>query len=170
MRPVLSHGALPPGEEVGAEQAVEINQDHNIHHNDGDEKVSAVVQPGVVLDDVPGEVELGAQAKRDVGGDVGELVVVVRGGGLSARQLQHQPQVQGDAVHLYKESYDSTGYIQLSVEGVQETPDHLKRRQTERQKCFLQLASCDLWSHCLLVFFLFLLKCFVSLLRKVLHK
>lgn len=83
-----------------------------------------MVQPGVVVDDVPGEVELCAQTKCDVGEEVGELVDVVRGGGLNSRQLQHQPQVQGDAVDLYKESYHSTGYIQLSVEGVEETSNH----------------------------------------------
>ncbi len=132
MRAVVSHRALPPGEEVSTEQAVEINQDHNIHHHQGDEKVSAVVQPGVIVDDVPGEVELGAQTKRDVGEEVGEFVDVVQGGGLSARQLQHHPQVQGDAVDLHKESDDSAGYVQLSVEGVQETPDHLRRRHTRR--------------------------------------
>lgn len=124
MCPVLSRGALTPREEVSAEQAVEINQDHDIHHHHGEEKVCTVVQPGVVVDDVPGEVELCAQAERDVGEEVGEFIDVVHGGGLSARQLQHQPQVQGDTVDLHKESDYSAGYIQLSVEGVQETPDH----------------------------------------------
>lgn len=75
------------------------------------------------MGDVPGEVELGAQAKCDVGEEVGELVDVVHAGGLSARQLQHQPQVQRDAVDLHKQSDHSAGNIQLSVEGVQETPD-----------------------------------------------
>ena len=93
MCPVLSRVALTPGEEVGAEQAVEINQDHDVHHDHGGEKESTVVQPGVVMDDVPGEVELCAQTKRDVGEEVGEFVDVVHGGGLSTRQLQHQPQV-----------------------------------------------------------------------------
>jgi len=124
MHPVLSHIALTMREEVCTEQAVEINQDHNIHHHHGDEKVTAVVQPGVIVDNVPGEVELGAQTESNVGEEVGEFVDVVHGGGLSAGQLQHQPQVQGDTVDLYKESYHSAGYIQLSVEGVQETPDH----------------------------------------------
>lgn len=132
MCPVLSHRALTPGEEVSTEQAVEINHDHNIHHHHGDQKVSTVIQPGIIVDDVPGEVELCAQTKRDVGEEVGEFVDVVHGGGLSARQLQHQPHVQGDTVDLYKESHHSTGYIDLSVEGVQETPDYLKRRQTKR--------------------------------------
>lgn len=91
MRPVLSHIALTPGEEVSAEQAVEINQDHDIHHHHGDEKVSTVVQPGVIVDDVPGEVELGAQTEHDVGEEVGKFVDVVHGGGLSTGQFQHQP-------------------------------------------------------------------------------
>lgn len=82
------------------------------------------------MDDVPSEVELCAQAKNDVGKDVGIFVDVVHGGGLSACQLQHQPQMQGDAVDLHKESDDSAGYVQLSVETVQETPDHLRRTQT----------------------------------------
>lgn len=124
MCPVLSYVALSLGEEVCTEQAVEINQDHNIHHCHASEEESTVVQPGVVVDDVPGEVELAAEAKHDVGEEVGELVNVVHGGGLSACQLQHQPHVQRDTVDLHKESDDSTGYIQLSVEGVHETPDH----------------------------------------------
>lgn len=128
---VLSHRVLPPGEEVRTEQAVEINQDHNIHHHHGDEKVSTVVQPGVIAEDVPGEVELCAQTKCDIGQEVGKLIDVVHGGGLSVCQLQQQPQVQGDAVDLHKQSYHSTGYIQLSVERVQETRGHLKRRETQ---------------------------------------
>ena len=80
MCPILSHEFLTPGEEVSTEQTVEINKDHDIHHHHGDEEVSAVVQPGVVLVDVPGEVELGAQTKRDVGEEVGEFVDVVHGG------------------------------------------------------------------------------------------
>lgn len=124
MGSVLSHIALTLREEVCAEQAVEINQDHNIHHDHGGEKVSTVVQPGIIVDDVPGEVELGAQTESGVGEEVGEFVDVVHGGSLISRQLQHQPQVQGDAVNLYKESDYSTSYIQLSVESVQETPDH----------------------------------------------
>lgn len=91
--PVLLLRAFPLREEVGAEQSVEINQHHDVHHHQGDQKVPAVFQPGVVVEDVPGEVELCAQAEQDVGQDVDELVDVVEGGGLSARQLQHQPQV-----------------------------------------------------------------------------
>lgn len=124
MCPVLSHRLLIPGEEVSTEQAVEIDQDHNVHHHYGDEKATTVVQPGVIVDNVPGEVELGDQTKHDVGEQVGVFVDVVQGGGLNARQLQHQSQVQSDTVDLYEESYHSAGYIQLSVEGVQETPDH----------------------------------------------
>lgn len=84
-----------------------------------------MLQRVVVLNDEPGEVELGAQTERDVGEEVDELVDVIGDGGLSARQLQHQPQVQGDAVHLHEEGDHSPSYVQLSVEGVQETPDHL---------------------------------------------
>lgn len=86
------------------------------------------------MDDVPGEVELGAQTKRDVGEEVGKFVDVVHGGGLSTCQFKHQPQVQGNTVDLHKESDYSASYIQLSVEGVQETPDHLRRRWTHREK------------------------------------
>ncbi len=56
---------------------------------------------------------------------------MVRGGGLSACHLQQKPKVQGDTVDLYKESYDCTGHIQVSVEGVQETPDHLQRKHIQ---------------------------------------
>lgn len=67
MYPVRSHRALTPGEEVSTQQAVEIDQDHDIHYYHGEEKVSTVIQPGVIVHDVPGEVELCAQAKCDVG-------------------------------------------------------------------------------------------------------
>lgn len=83
------------------------------------------------MDDVPGEVELCAQTKCDVGQQVDKLVDVVHGGGLGASQLQHQPQVEGYTVDLHKEGYHSTGYIQLSVQAVQETPDHLQRGDTQ---------------------------------------
>lgn len=131
VRPVLSYVAFSLGEEVCTEQAVEIHQDHDIHHHYANEEESSVVQPGVVVDDVPGEVELGAEAEHDVGEEVGQLVDVVHGGGLSAGQLQHQPHVQRDAVDLHKQSDDSTGYIQLSVESVQETPDHQSMMEQE---------------------------------------
>lgn len=74
-----------------------------------------MVQPGVILDDVPGEVELGAQTKHDVSEEVGKFVDVKHGGRLSTSQLQHQPQVKRDAVDFHKEGNHSTGYIQLSV-------------------------------------------------------
>lgn len=84
MHPVLSHIALTVREEVGTEQAVEINEDHNIHRHHGDEKVSTMVQPGVIVDNVPGEVELGAQTESNVGEEVGEFVDLEHGGGLRA--------------------------------------------------------------------------------------
>lgn len=93
MRPILLFQAFPRREEVGTEQSVEINQDHDVHHHQGDQEVAAVLQPGVVVEDVPGEVELCAEAEQHIRHEVGELVDVVEGGGLSARQLQHQPQV-----------------------------------------------------------------------------
>lgn len=43
------------------------------------------------MDNVPGEVELCAQTKHDIGQEVDKLVDVVHGRGLSACQLQHQP-------------------------------------------------------------------------------
>lgn len=124
IRPVLSHVTFTPGEEVGTEQAVEINQDHDIHHYHAGEEEFSVVQPGVVVEDVPGEVGLGGQAERDVGEEVGELGDIVSGGGLSGSQLQQQPQVERHAVDLHEESHHSTGYVHISVEGVQEAPDH----------------------------------------------
>lgn len=63
------------------------------------------------MDDEPREVALGAQTKRDVGEQVGKLVDAVDGGRLSTRQLQHQPQVQGDTVDLHEEGDYSAGYI-----------------------------------------------------------
>lgn len=110
---------------------MEINQHHDVHYNHGGQEESTVVQPGVIVDNVPGEVELCAQTKCDVGQQVDELVDVVYGGGLGASQLQHQPQVEGHIVDLHKEGYHSTGYIHLSVQGVRETRDHLQRRETQ---------------------------------------
>lgn len=79
--------------EVGAEQPVEIDQDHDVHHHQGHQETAAVLQPRVVVEDVPGEVELRAEAERDVGQEVDKFVDMVEGGGLSPRQFQHQPQV-----------------------------------------------------------------------------
>lgn len=126
MRAILSQVTLASGKEIRTEQTVEVNHDHDIHYHHGDEEVSAVIQPGVVVEDIPGEVELGAKTKYDIGEEVGELVDVVHGGGLSAGQLQHQTQMQSDAVDLHKEGNQSTSDVQLRVEGVQETPDDLE--------------------------------------------
>lgn len=71
MRPILAHTAFTPGEEVSTEKAVEINQDHYIHQYHGAKEISTMVQPGVIVHDVPGEVELGAQTKCNVGEEVG---------------------------------------------------------------------------------------------------
>lgn len=131
VRPVLLLRAFPRREEVGAEQPVEINEDHDVHHHQGDQEVPAVVQPGVVVEDVPGEVELCAEAEQDVGQEVGVFVDVVEGGGLGARQLQHQTQVQGDAVDLHEERDDGAGDVQLSVQAIQEAPDHLESTETQ---------------------------------------
>lgn len=135
LRSVLPCRALLSEEQISAEQPVEINQDHDVHDHHGGQKESAVVQPRVIVDDVPGEVELCAQAKCDVGQQVGKFVDVEDGGRLALGQLQHQPQVEGYAVDLHKESYDGTGYVQLSVQGVQETRDHLKIRGTQGWHC-----------------------------------
>lgn len=124
LRPVLPCRALLPDEQIGAEQPAEISEDHDVHGHYAGQEVSAVIQPGVIVGEVPGEVELCAQAKCDVGQQVGEFVDLVDGGGLALGQLQHQPQVEGDAVDLHEEGYDGTGYVQLSVQGVQETRDH----------------------------------------------
>ena len=134
MSPVLSHVALTPREEVRTDQAVEINQDHDIHHHHAEEEVSTVVHPGVVVQDIPGEVQLGAHTKQDVGEEVDEFVDVEDGGRLSGGQFQHQPQVQRDTVDLHEEGDDGAGYVQLSEEGVQETPDHLGRRRRHTQR------------------------------------
>lgn len=92
-----------------------------------------MLQPGVVVEDVPGEVELCAQAEQHVGQQVDKFVDVVEGGVLSTRQLQHQPQVQGDAVDLHEQRDDGAGDVHLSVEAVQEAPDHLERSKTDRR-------------------------------------
>lgn len=75
------------GEEVGSEQPVEVDEDHGVQESDGKEEVVAVVQPGVVVQDVPGDVELGAEAEGDVGEEVEELVGAVELRGLSSSQL-----------------------------------------------------------------------------------
>lgn len=137
LRPILLCRALLPEEQVGAQQPVEINEHHDVHDHYGGQEVSAVVQPGVIVDDVPGEVELCAQAKCDVGQQVGKFVDLVGGGGLALGQLQHQPQVEGDAVDLHEEGYDGTGYVQLSVQGVQEARDHLQRDTHQWLCCYI---------------------------------
>ena len=105
MYPVLFHRLFSTlGHEVSTDQAVEINQDHNIHHYHGEEEELPAVQLVVVGDDVPGEVGLGAQTKQGVGEDVEMFVDVEHARGVSVCQLQQQPQVEGDAVDLHEES------------------------------------------------------------------
>lgn len=154
MCPVLSGRALPSREDVCTEQPVEINQDHNIHQHHGGEKVCTMIQPGVIVDNVPGEVELCAQTKYDIGQEVDKLVDVVHGRRLSTSQLQHQPQVQSDTVDFYKQSYYSTGYIQLSIEGVQETTNHLRRKETQTGGAFLTSKQYPGWTSFILIVFL----------------
>lgn len=115
------------------------------------------------MDEVPGEVGLGAHAERDVGEDVDEFVDAVHGGELSACQLHQQPQVEGNTVDLHKESEYSAGYIQLSVEGVQETRDHLRRDTHREMEVFLDVRCFYLL--CLSYICLYLhLPCFYRLL------
>lgn len=81
--PVLLARALHPEEQISAQQPVEINHHYDVHDGHGGQKASAVDQPRVIVDDVPGEVELCAKAKWDVGQQVGKFVEVVDGGGLA---------------------------------------------------------------------------------------
>ena len=61
-------------EEVGTYQSVEVDQDHDVHEEHGDQEVACVVQPAVVLHDEPGEVKLGTEAEAHVGEEVEQLV------------------------------------------------------------------------------------------------
>lgn len=64
---ILCYVAPAPGVEVCPQQTVEVNQNHAVHHDHGNQEVAGVVEPGVVIHNVPGDVELGTKAKEDVG-------------------------------------------------------------------------------------------------------
>lgn len=79
---ILLHVSPAPGEEVGAEKTIKVDQDHGVHEGHGNEEVASFVHPGVVLDDVIREVELCAEAEDDICEDVEELVDLVQRGRL----------------------------------------------------------------------------------------
>lgn len=88
---ILCHAsALPAWEEVGTEQSVEVNQYHDVHEDHGGQEVARLIQPAEVVQDVPGDVELGTKAEAHVGEDVENLVGVVKRRVLGPCQLEHQ--------------------------------------------------------------------------------
>lgn len=110
--------------EVCAYQAVEVYNDHNIHDDHTKEKQLWILQCGVVVEDVPGEVGLCEQTEHDVCEDIDHFVDLKQRGGLSVGQLQQQPQVQRHTVDLHEECDHCPGDVDLSAERVHEAPDY----------------------------------------------
>lgn len=129
---ILCHGsALPAWEEVGTEQSVEVNQYHDVHEDHGGQEVARLIQPAEVVQDVPGDVELGAKAEAHVGEDVENLVGFEERRVLGPRQLEHQTCVQGDTVHLHQQGDDGTCHIVPREQSVQEAPKHQEMMKQE---------------------------------------
>lgn len=124
MSSILRAIMLSMMEEVCAYQAVEVYKDHNIHDGHTEEEKLGIVQRGVVVDDVPGEVELCEQPEHHVREDVNHFVDLIQSSGLSVRQFQQQAQVQRHTVDLHEERHHCPGHIDLSAERVHETPEH----------------------------------------------
>lgn len=51
--------ALPSGPKVSPEQSVEVDEDHGVHEEHGEQEVTAMLQHGEVDYDVIGYVKLG---------------------------------------------------------------------------------------------------------------
>lgn len=58
MSPILCAITLSLIKEVRAQQSVEVYDDHNVHDHHANEEKLRMVQLGVVVNDVPSEVEL----------------------------------------------------------------------------------------------------------------
>lgn len=115
--------------EVSTEQSVEVNQYHDVHEDHCGHEVARVIQPAEVVQDVPGEVELGAEAEAHVGEDVEHLVGVEERSVLGSCQLEHQTCVKRHTVHLDQQGDDCTCHVVPCEQSVQEAPKHLRRGQ-----------------------------------------
>lgn len=60
MSAIMYDMALPSGAKVSPEQSVEVDEDHGVHDEHGEQEVAAMLQQGEVEDDVIGYVKLGA--------------------------------------------------------------------------------------------------------------
>lgn len=59
MSPILYDVALCSGAKVSPKQSVEVDEDHGVHEDHGEQEVASMLQQGVVDDDVIGYVKLG---------------------------------------------------------------------------------------------------------------
>lgn len=59
MSAILYDVDLPSGPKVSPEQSVEVDEDHGVHEEHGEQEVAAMLQHGEVDDDVIGYVKLG---------------------------------------------------------------------------------------------------------------
>lgn len=124
MSSILCAILLSMTKEVCAYQAVEVYKDHNIHDDHTKEKKMGIVQLGVVVDDVPGEVGLCEQTEHHVREDIDHLVDLIQRSGLSECQFQQQAQVQRHTVDLHEERDHCPGDVHLSAESVHETREY----------------------------------------------
>lgn len=72
----LPHSVLVTAwcEEVRSQETVEIYEDHDVHQHHADQEKQAMVQPGVVGDDVPGEIELSPEPEAGVRCYIDQLI------------------------------------------------------------------------------------------------
>lgn len=109
--------------EVCAYQAVEVYTNHNIHDNHTEEKKLWTVQFGVVVEDVPGEVELCEESEHHISEDIDHFVDLIQGRGMSIGHFQQQTQVQSHTVDLHEERHHRPGHVDLSAQREHEAPD-----------------------------------------------
>lgn len=79
----------PLVEEVCSEEAVEIDENHNVHEHHGHQEVESMIQRRVVMDEVPGEVKLCSKPEGHVGHHVQQFV-----NGVDERVLGHLSQFE----------------------------------------------------------------------------
>ncbi len=64
----------PLAEEVGSEEAVEIDENHDVHEHHGCQEVEGMIQRRVVVYEVPGEVKLCSKPEGHVGHHIEQFV------------------------------------------------------------------------------------------------
>lgn len=76
-------------EEVGSEEAVEIDENHDVHEHHGHQEVESMIQCRVVMDEVPGEVKLCSKPEGHVSHHIQQFI-----NGVDERVMCHLSQFE----------------------------------------------------------------------------